>query len=161
MENKIKNIRNNIIINISNFNRAKQDIEKAKKQKKQIIIIGKSDLFNRKILEKTKNIILLLSQSGKKDRAKQRESGLNHVMANIAKKNNHQIGINIDEIFEFEGEKQAMILSRVIQNIKFCNKKKVKMKFISLSGNKFTENALKSLGLSLGMPTWMAKGAAR
>ncbi len=157
MENEFKD---KIIINTISFNKAKQEIEKRRKEKKMLIIIGKSDLFNRKILEKTQNIVLLLNQKQKKDRAKQRESGLNHVMAKFAKQNNHQIGINLDEIFQSKAEQQAMIISRIMQNIKLCNKKKVKMKFISLKSNKLNNFNLKSLGLSLGMPTSMAKWAA-
>ncbi|MBS3086794.1 hypothetical protein J4422_03775 [Candidatus Pacearchaeota archaeon] len=45
--------------------------------------------------------------------------------------------------------------SRVRQNIKLCNKNKLKMTFISKE-KQDTYN-LKSLGLVLGMPTWMTK----
>ena len=149
----------NKIIDISDFNKAKIKIMQAKKQKFVPIIIGKTNEFNRKILEKEKNIILLINLAGKKDKIKQRESGLNHVLVNFARKNNNQIGINLDEILESQGAEKAKILARIMQNIKFCNKKKVKMKFISLKNKSLDKLGLKSLGLSLGMPTWMAKGA--
>jgi len=53
---------------------------------------------------------------------------------------------------------KAQILSRIRQNIKLCNKQKLKMKFIALKKqNQRDIYDLKSLGLILGMPTWMTK----
>ncbi|MBU4117010.1 MAG: hypothetical protein KKG94_04625, partial [Nanoarchaeota archaeon] len=77
-----------------------------------------------------------------------------HVLATIAKKNNIVIGINLDEIIEAKPKEKSEIISRIAQNIKLCNKNKLKIKFIS---QKHTRNIydLKSLGLILGMPTWM------
>ena len=89
----------------------------------------------------------------RKDFQKQRNSGFNHVLAKIAKKNNICIGINLDEIIN--SNEKAKILARVVQNIKLCNKNKLKMKFIGKQIRNIYD--LKSLGLVLGMPTWMTK----
>lgn len=141
------------IINETNFEKAR---EKIKKSKEPIIFSSNDDDLNRKILEKTKINILLLNQNERKDKLKQRNSGFNHVLAKIAKKNKISIGINLDEIIE--SKDKAKILSRITQNIKLCNKSKIKMKFIAINEkNKRNQYDLRSLGLILGMPTWMTK----
>tara|TARA_Y100000034_G_scaffold45400_1_gene55819 strand:+ start:2365 stop:2796 length:432 start_codon:yes stop_codon:yes gene_type:complete len=127
--------------------------ELIKKNKgKRIIFSSDNDELNRKVLEKEKINIFLINQQKRKDFLKQRNSGFNHVLAKIAKKNNISIGINLDEIIK----EKAEILSRIRQNIKLCNKNKLKMKFICKE-NKRDIYDLRSLGLVLGMPTWMAK----
>jgi len=140
-----------IILTETNFNKLKNFINK--NNDKEIIFTNKDDEFNRKVLEKLEIQILLINLEYKKDYQKQRNSGFNQVMAKIAKKNKIKIGINFDELI-FSKNKEK-IISRIIQNIKLCNKYKVQMKFISQKEqNKLN---LKSLGLILGMPTWMTK----
>jgi RNase P/RNase MRP subunit p30 len=134
------------ILTETNFNKLKLQ---AKQAKSPIIFTSNDDDLNRKVLEKLKVDILLINQKNRKDFQKQRNSGFNHVLAKIAKKNNIQIGINLDEI------KNPEILARIEQNIKICNKNKIQMQFI---GKKRNLQDLKSLGLVLGMPTWMTKG---
>ena len=137
-----------------NFEKARKSINQSKE--KNIIFSSDDDELNRKVLEKLKINTLLLNQSKRKDFQKQRNSGFNHVLAKIAKKNNVVIGINLDEIIKAKSKIKAEILARIKQNIKLCNKNKLKMKFISQE-NKRNIYDLKSLGLVLGMPTWMVK----
>ena len=114
-----------------------------------------TDDFNRKVLEKLDINILLISLSNRKDFQKQRNSGLNQVMAKVCKKKNIIIGINLDEIIQEKNlKKKSEIFARLKQNIMICNKNKVKMKFI-INKNKKTSHELKSLGSVLGMPTNM------
>jgi RNase P/RNase MRP subunit p30 len=141
-----------ILISENNFDRARKLIRES--QGKKIIFSSDDDELNRKILEKENIEILLLNQEGRKDFQKQRNSGFNHVFAKLAKKKNIIIGINLDEIINSEEKQKAIILARVIQNIKICNKNKLKMKFVSKSQKRNILD-LKSLGLVLGMPTWM------
>ena len=54
-------------------------------------------------------------------------------------------------------KQKAEIIARIKQNIRICNKNKLNMKFISPSEIKRNQHDLKSLGLVLGMPTWMTK----
>ena len=138
-----------ILIQETNFDLARKKIKENKG--KQIIFSSNDDELNRKILEKEKIEILLLNQGERKDKQKQRESGFNQVLAKIAKKNNIKIGINLDEIINARGKKRAEILARIRQNIKLCNKNKLKMKFITQTQQDIYD--LKSLGLVLGMPT--------
>lgn len=143
-----------LFVNESEFIKARDKIRKNKGR--TIVFASDDDELNRKILEKEKISILLLNQFGRKDRMKQRESGLNHVLAKEARKNDVTIGINFDEIAESRGKQKAEILARIGQNIKLCNKNKLKMKFIFLRHERNLHD-LKSLGSVFGMPTWMTK----
>ena len=139
------------IIQESTFEKARKKITESKNN--QIIFSSDDDELNRKVLEKLPIKIILINLSKRKDFQKQRNSGFNQVLAKIAKKNKVAIGINLDEIFDAKPTEKIKILARVSQNIKLCNKNKLKMKFIS---NKSQDDYnLKSLGLVLGMPTWM------
>jgi len=139
------------IIKETTFEKARKSIRAVKPP---IIFSSDNDYLNRKILEKEKINTLLLNQKNIKDFAKQRNSGLNQVMTKIAKKNNISIGINLDEILRSNGKEKSQILARVQQNIKLCNKAKLKMTFI---GKKRDSHDLKALGLVLRMPTSMTK----
>lgn len=149
-----------IMITETDFDKARKLIKENKD--KMIIFSSNDDELNRKVLEKEKINILLLNQAGRKDFHKQRNSGFNHIMAKLAKKNNVIIGINLDEAINAEGKQKALILARIMQNIRICNKNKLKMKFI-IQDSKNERNIfdLKSLGLVLGMPTWMASNLTR
>ena len=122
-------MKNTIIIQEKTFEKARIEIKKNKD--KIIIFSSNDDNLNRKILEKEQINVLLINQKGRKDKQKQRDSGFNQVLAKIAKKKNISIGINFDEILQTKGKERSEILARVQQNIKLCNKKKIKMYFIT------------------------------
>ena len=143
------------IIRAKTFEQARKQIRDFKKQnpKKEIGFVSEDDNLNRKILEKEPIDFLVILQSNRKDRQKQRDSGFNQVLAKIAKKNKVKIGICLDEILSTEAKQKAEILARVKQNIELCKKNKIQMKFCGLNNrNKYD---LKSLGLVLGMSTAM------
>jgi len=147
-----------MIIQEKSFDKARKKIRALEKEGKRIVFTSEDDELNRKILEKEKINTLLLSQKGRKDFQKQRNSGLNQVLAKIAKSKGVSIGIDLDEIIESKPEEKTKILARVRQNIKLCNKNKLEMKFISQkTKNKRTSHDVKSLGLVLGMPTSITK----
>ena len=139
------------LIQEKTFEKAKKEIKQAEKP---IIFSSNDDDLNRRIMEKLPIDIFLINLGNRKDFQKQRNSGFNQVLAKIARKNNITIGINLDEIIESKNKEK--ILARLNQNILLCNKYNIKMKFI---GQKYKRNIydLKSLGLILGMPTWMTK----
>ena len=114
------------------------------------------ELFERRVLEKEEINILVIKQSGRKDKLKQRDSGFNHVMAKIAKEKNVTMGINLDEIIHSDKKTKAKILGRVRQNVELCKKAKLKMMFFSEKENRNVQD-LKAFGLVLGMPTDMLK----
>jgi RNase P/RNase MRP subunit p30 len=133
--------------------------EKGVAETKTIIFSSEDDELNRKVIEKLEIDILLLNLSNRKDFQKQRDSGFNQVLAKAMKKANIQLGINLDEIVEETNmKKKAEILARLKQNIFLCNKDKVQMRFIpQKEKNNRNIYDLKSLGIVLGMPTWMTK----
>lgn len=142
-----------IIIKSENFEKARAEIKKNKD--KTIIFTSNDDELNRKILEKERINIFLISLSGRKDWQKQRNSGLDNVMAKEASKKGVIIAIDLDEIIKSSEKEKELILARVRQNVELCNKHKLKMTFIGKRTKDPYE--LKALGLVLGMPTWMTK----
>jgi RNase P/RNase MRP subunit p30 len=144
----------NCVIKECNFEKARKKIRETKNSK--IIFVSEDDELSRKILEKEPIDTLVILQSKRKDKSKQRDSGLNQVLVKIAKKNNIKIGICLDEIIAADTNLKSKILARVMQNIKLCAKNKVQMKFCGQNARNIYDK--KSLGLVLGMPTWMVKG---
>ena len=141
-----------IVLTEKNFSKLKDEIKKHNGD--EIVFSSDDDELNRKVAEKLAVNVIGIPLSGRKDFSKQRNSGLNEVVARIVKKNGIKIGIFLDEII-FSKEKEK-IISRVRQNIKLCNKNKVEMIFIE-GKEKRNSVLLKSLGSTLGMPTWMTK----
>jgi len=142
-----------ILIKETDFERARKKIRENSKSK---IMFSGTDELNRKVLEKEEIAFLLLNQKGRRDFHKQRNSGFNQVLAKMAKKKGIVIGINLDEIVNSEGKEKSEILARIRQNIKVCNKNKLKMKFVHISETRNIYD-LRSLGIVLGMPTIMIK----
>ncbi len=142
------------LIQEKNFNKAREKIRNVKNKK--IFFSSNDDELNRKVMEKEKINFLLIKQSNRKDYQKQRNSGFNEVMAKIAKKRNVSIGIYLDEILSSNNEEKSKILARIKQNIFLCKKNKIKMVFLC-EKEKRNLHDLKSLGLILGMSTWMTK----
>jgi RNase P/RNase MRP subunit p30 len=142
-----------IFISESNFEKARKKI---RENSGKFIIFSGDDEISRKILEKEKVNVLLIDESGRNDFMKQRDSGLDRVIARLATKNKVLIGINFDEIVESDKKTKSKILSRIIQNIEICKKEKTNMTFVSKK-TQLEKNSVLALGLSLGMPTTMLK----
>jgi RNase P/RNase MRP subunit p30 len=150
---------NQILLTETNFSKLKENIKKLKLENKTVIFSSEDDELNRKVVEKLPINILLINLLNRKDFQKQRNSGFNQVLAKAMKKNNIALGINLDEIIEERNlKKKSEIRARLKQNISLCNKNHVKMKFIAQNEkNNRDIYDLKSLGIVLGMPTWMTK----
>ena len=113
------------MINTTNIEEAKKLIKKEETPK---IISAQNDEFNRKILEYGNFDILLSMETGqRKNKIRQTNSCLNHVLAKIANKNNIAIGIDLEEIKRLEPKVKAERLSKIKQNIKICRKSKTKI----------------------------------
>lgn len=141
-----------VILTEKNFNKLRDLVKKNKE--KEIIFSSEDDELNRKVIEKLSVNILLIPLNQRKDYMKQRNSGFNEVIAKICKKKEIIVGIDFDELID--SKQKERIFSRLKQNIFLCNKNKVKMKFI-FNKHKRSIYDIKSLGLVLGMPTWMVK----
>jgi ribonuclease P/MRP protein subunit RPP1 len=145
-------MKNFIFIDEKTFEKARNEIKKHKG--KTVVFSSNDDELNRKILEKEQINVFLPQLIGRKDYQKQRNSGLDSVMAKLAKKNNIIVGINLTEVLNSRGKEKSEILARIRQNVNLCKKNKVKMMFV---GNQKDTYDLKAFGLVLGMPTWMTK----
>ena len=144
------------IINTTKIEEARKQIEKESKEGKQVIVLGQDEDFNRKILENKKvNILLSPEHNHNKDKLYERDSGLNHILAKIARDNNIAIGIDIESIRKTEGKERGKLLARIKQNIKLCKKYKVKIKAFNFQDKLSTFSLL----LVLSASTEMAKEA--
>ena len=113
------------MINTTSIEEAKRLLKKEESPK---VILAQNDEFNRKILEHGNFNILLSPETGqRKNKIRQTNSGLNHVLAKIANKNNITIGINLEELKILEPKIKAERLSKIKQNIKICRKAKTKL----------------------------------
>jgi len=119
------------IINTTNLNEARKQIQKLKKENKKVIIQAQDDVFNRKVFEnKDVNIIIGLEFHNRKSKLKQRDSGLNEIHCKLAKQNNIKIGIDLNKLKKQDKKNKAIILSRIIQNIRLCKRTKTHIIFI-------------------------------
>lgn len=123
------------------------------KAKTKQIVLGSTIENNRKFLEHKNTKALILNHKLGKPMLYQQDSGLNQVLVKIAKKNNISLIIDLKDI---KGDKQqkAVILARIIQNLRLI--KKYKPKFKIKGKNKYQAD---SLLLVLGLPTQLIKQA--
>jgi len=121
---------------------------KDKKFGGEIAVLGRDDKFNRRVLETLKIDYLVSPELGtRKDTLKQRDSGLNHVLAKIAAAKNVKIVIDFDDLNKLKGKGKALRLGRIMQNVKVCRRAKCKMKIFGSAD----EKELKAFGFSIGM----------
>lgn len=146
------------IINTTNLNQTRKQIQELKKQGKEVIVKAQDEEFNRKILENSDvNILLSPETHNRKDYKKQRDSGLNEFLCKLAKKNNIKIGIDIDELKKLDKKSKVKVLSRIIQNIELC--KRTKTEIIIFPKGKYPKQDIMAFMLSLKSSTEMAKKA--
>jgi len=81
-------------------------------------------------------VIYGFEELGRKDYLHQRASGLNHIMCELAKKNNVSIGFSYSSLLNNEID-SPVVIGRMAQNIKLCQKYKVKMIIGSFAENPF------------------------
>jgi len=139
MKNDVKNnMKDNMQTNIRSLN----------------VVHGGSEKNNRGAVENRNVDILLSPEEGiKKDFMHTRNSGLNQVLCKLAKKNGVAIGFSFNKILNTKGMERALILGRMMQNVKLCRKYRVKMIIINytVNENKRMEGDLRSFGVCLGM----------
>ncbi len=131
------------------------------KNKRYIIVKAKSEKFNRKILENEQIYAIFgLELTEKKDKLKQKSSGLNEILAKIAVKNNIKIAVSLKELTKLGTTDKANLIARIKQNIKLCRKAKCSL-IIASFAKKASEMRdaydIFSLCLTLGMNTKQAK----
>ena len=136
-------------INTSNLNEARKQADKLRKEDKPIIILSQDDEFNRKALEiKGLNMLVINENLNQKDYMKQRNSGLNEILAKICSDKNIVIGIQINEIINKRDVEKAKSLARLKQNIILCKKTNTKLVFQDIKDKLVVQSILLSLGAS-------------
>jgi ribonuclease P/MRP protein subunit RPP1 len=119
-----------MIISSTNLQQIRNEIQKLKKSNPEETIVVRADdeEFNRKVLE-IKGVDVLLSPEihERKDKLKQRDSGLNEVLCKIAAKNKVKIGIDLNKLQSLQKKEKAKAISRIMQNIMLCKRTKTKI----------------------------------
>lgn len=140
-------------------------IASLKGKKKIIAVVGGDSVFNRRAIETLKIDYLVSPERGlKREGLKQRDSGLNHVLAKEAVKRGVSIVIDFGEVSRLEGKPKALRLEKIIQNIKICRKAKCQIKiasFAETSKGVVEGKGLKSFGISLGMSSEQSRDAIK
>ena len=123
------------------------------------LILVKSSLKDRTILEsRGADMIFNMEHGSGRDFIYSRNSGLTHVLSRLASKNNVIAGFSFSLLLNSENLPQ--IMGRIMQNIRFCRKYKVKTVIASFAGNPYEMRSwhdLISLFVSLGMHQKEAK----
>jgi len=115
------------MINTKNIEEALKEIKKLIKEGKKVVVEAGDDNFNRKIFESKEVDMVTGLEFNKKDKLKQRNSGMNEIIAKLAKKNKIDIGIDISRINKLSPFEKTRILGRIKQNIKLSKKNDVKI----------------------------------
>ena len=130
-------------------------IESLKGSGKLIGVLGLNNVFNRRAIETLKIDYLVSPEFGSlPDTLKQRDSGLNHVLAKEAAKRNVKIVIDFGRISKLEGKKKSLTISKIIQNVKVCRKASCEIKIASFGSdikNLVDEKSRIAFGFSIGM----------
>ncbi len=136
-----------------------KQIQKAKKNAN--IILVKSSGNDRWVLEKSSADILFgLEAAQKKDFMHHRASGLNQVLCKIAAKKGKIIAFDFSTVLNSKGMLRAQIIGRMMQNIRFCRKYKVKTAIASFAKTPYgmrSPEDLASFATVLGMHPKEAK----
>lgn len=144
--NKNINIQIGLIVNQKNMNKA---------SRKSKLLVAKSSENDRLLIESKKvKIIYGFEESNKKDYLHQRASGLNHIICELANKNNVCIGFSYSRLFNENKMVVSLLIGRMMQNLALCRKYKVKTMIGSFSTSPYELRAphdISSLFAMLGM----------
>ena len=128
-ENKKINLQIGLIVNQKNINKALQQSK---------LLVAKSSDKDRLFIESKKiKLIYGFEEIHKKDFLHQRASGLNHIICELASKNNVDIGFSYSSLFNKNHTYASQLIGRMMQNISLCRKYKVKTIIGCFSNNPF------------------------
>jgi hypothetical protein len=113
-----------------------KDIKKAISISDYVIVKAGSNL--RDILEKFRNLFVYGFEFNiENDFIHFRNSGLNHVLVKIAKENNINFLFNFQDFLAINNRKKAIVLGRIKQNLKMCDKLNVNYLFMNFIYDKY------------------------
>ena len=150
-----------LIDSFGNEKETRKIIDSLKGKKKKIAVQSFNNSFNRRVLETMKvNFLANVENSNNKSTLKQRDSGINMVIAKIAKKKGITFLIDFNEIKKKNQIERVEIISKIIQNIKICRKARCKIAIVSFGKNNsetLTEKQKESFLYSLGASSSQVK----
>ncbi len=124
-------------------------------RQKSGLVFMKSTGDDRFAFERSKpDIVFELEEAQRHDYIHQRASGLNHILCDLAKKNNVAIGFSFSSVLNSSGMLRAQIIGRMQQNISLCRKYKNKAVVASFARNPYEMRSpqdLISFFITLGM----------
>jgi len=143
-----------ILANDTNINKIKGSLKGQK-----VFIAIKSSNIDRNVIEGSKaDLIFSFEDNTRKDFIHQRASGLNHILCKLAKDNGITIGFSLSSILN--AKDRHVMLGRIMQNIKLCEKFKLKTIIASFAQKTFDMRSVydsiilfKALGLK--SPTYL------
>ena len=113
-----------------------KNINKALNQSK--LLVAKSSDKDRFFIESRKiKLIYGFEEIQKRDYLRQRASGLNHTICELCRENNIAVGMPYSFLFNKNPTISSLIMGRMMQNIKLCQKYKVKTVIGSFSEKPF------------------------
>ena len=119
------------------------------------LLAVKSSDHDRFFIESKKiKVIYGFGEVSKKDSMHQKSSGLNHIICELAMKNNITVGFSYSSLFNKNLAVSSLLIGRIIQNISLCQKYKVKTIIGSFSEKPFDLRAshdIMSLFAMIGM----------
>ena len=129
INNKKINLKIGFLVNQKNINNAMQHSK---------LLAAKSSDKDRLFIEGEKiKLIYGFEEINKKDYMHQRASGLNHILCELARKNNIAIGFSYSSLLNKSGHVTSILIGRMMQNIRLCQKYKVKTAIGAFSENPF------------------------
>lgn len=135
-------------------------VNKAKSKKIQTFVEATEDAkANRFLIERVApNIIYNFEKVPRKDSVHYKRSGLDQVLCKLLAKKNITVGFSFSSILS--SKQPEKIIGRMLQNIRFCKKYKVKMVFSIFATDPYelrTEKDLKAFLLGLGVASGVVK----
>ena len=103
----------------------KKNVNSAGKSK---LLVAKSSADDRELIEgKSVKLVYGFEEIKRKDYLHQRASGLNHILCDIASRNNIAAGFSCSSLIDKNAQDVSVAKGRMMQNIALCQKYKVKM----------------------------------
>jgi len=153
LQKKTESLENKKISIEAGFIVSHKNIDKALKHSR--LVVAKSSDSDRILVESKKiSIIYGFEESHRKDYMHQRASGLNHIICELAGKNNVAVGFSYSSLFNKKPETSSLIMGRMMQNIALCRKYKVKTAIASFAPSPYELRAphdIASMFAVLGM----------
>ncbi|MBW2970027.1 hypothetical protein KY319_02795 [Candidatus Woesearchaeota archaeon] len=109
---------------------------------------------SREAIERGASIVYGFETIEPKEHTHYRKSGMNQVLCKLATNKKVKIGFAFSTILNNHGQKRAIILGRMMQNIKFCKKYKTPIIIASFAANPYemrAEAELKAFFSQLGL----------